>query len=164
MIRQIESIQNLAKSKIKLSHDANARCKRQLCIKSSTKLVLKPHETSLIPIHSQTSLSKANFMFTPQINEHEPMKFIHVQEAMINSETPWLPIHNTSHELKTIPQNTILGYAIELSEYDIAQPDTLDYNIDSVKIYCMDNSPIENPWNVIENDPDIVASLETSNT
>ena len=47
--------------------------------------------------------------------------------------------------------------AKELNEYDIAQPDNLDINIDSIYIVCEDNEPLDDPWESIHKDPDIIS-------
>ena len=71
MKRQLESIRNLAKAKIKLSHDANKRQKRIIPIKSSTKMVLNPHDQVWIPIHFHHALKNANYNFKPRSNKCE---------------------------------------------------------------------------------------------
>ena len=90
-------------------------------------------------------MNQANFVFTPSAEKPDIIKNVHLQEFMINSNTDWIPLHNTSHEVITIPPNTILGQATELNEYEIAQPDSLDLEIDSVTIYCEDNIELDNP-------------------
>ena len=155
----------MANSKIEISHNANKSQKRKLCIKSAKVLTIQPHETAIIFIKSHTALNQANFVFSPAFQKPEILKHVHLQEAMINSNTDWIPLHNTSHEVIIIPPNTTLGHAIELNEYEIAKPDSLDLEIDTVTIYCEDNDELENPWDSIGfcKDPDIIAStLETS--
>ena len=157
MIKQLESIRDLAKCRIRISHNANISQKRTICIKSANVLSIQPHETAIIPIKSHVALNQANFIFTPSVIKPELLKNIHLQEAMINKNTAWIPIHNTSHESLIIPQNTTLGHAKELNEYDIAQPDNLDINIDSIYIVCEDNEPLDDPWESIHKDPDIIS-------
>jgi len=135
MNKQIESIKNMANSKIKISHNANKSQKRILCIKSAKVLTIQPHETEIIFIKSHTALNQANFIFTPSAEKPDIIKNMHLQESMINSNTEWIPLHNTSHDAVTIPPNTILGHAVELNEYEIAKPDSLDLDIDAVTIY-----------------------------
>ena len=87
MHKQIESIRNLARTKIKVSHDANKRQKRTIPIKSKERITINPHDSAYIPVHINKALTKANYVFKPSTDKFEAMKSIHAPEALINSET-----------------------------------------------------------------------------
>ena len=88
MNKQIESIKNMANSKIKISHNANKSQKRILCIKSAKVLTIQPHETEIIFIKSHTALNQANFIFTPSAEKPDIIKNMHLQElSMLFPET-----------------------------------------------------------------------------
>ena len=146
MIRQLQSIKNLAKNQVKLTKDVHALQRRAVSIRSAEDLFLGPYESSVIKIKTNRQLAIANHHFVPTRQNKEPYALVHIPEGIINSDNLWLPIQNTSNKIVKLQKDSRVGIACRLNEYEIAQPADGDVHIDAVTIMCSDNDEIQNPW------------------
>ena len=134
MIRQLQSIKNLAKTQVKLIKDVHKLGRRSTSIRSSEDITLGPFESSVIKIKSNRQLSEANHHFIPTRQNKEPYALVHIPEGIINGDNLWLPIQNTANKLVKIQKDSRLGIANKLNEYEIGQPADSDLHIDATTL------------------------------
>ena len=146
MIRQLQSLKNLSKTRIEIVNNASRHKFRSISIRTAKDIVLAPFEASVIQIKGRKELLAANYHFFPTRQLNHLIDKVHVPEGIINGDNLWLPIQNTSKDIIKIQADSRLGIASHLNEYEIAVPADNELHVDSITVMCSDNDEILNPW------------------
>ena len=143
----MESINELAKSKLVISHNASRSNRREISIRCAEDKKIGPLQTDTIKIQPNQALKTANYFLHPISRKRGPHSRLHLPDSIINSDTGVVYITNTSSEAISLQANTRLGVAVELTSYDIPVVDEGSLHVDS--IFCCDNDILVDPFDYI---------------
>ena len=114
MVRQLQSIKNLAKTRIDIVSNSSTEKRRTISIRTAKDIVLGPFESGVVKIRPMRELAAANYHFIPIRQTKIPLNTVHVPEGIINSDNLWLPIQNTSKNSIKIQGDSRIGIASHL--------------------------------------------------
>ena len=146
LAKQLESIRTLAKARMKISHNASKSNQREMSIRCKTSKVIRPFETDRVEIKFAGKPKMANYYLHPtkKTRKNGPLTRLHLPDSIINSETRFVYLTNTSSEPIKILEETRIGAAVELTAYDVPVADEGDLNIDT--IFTCDTSEIKDDY------------------
>jgi len=144
LAKQLESVRELSKSKIEISHNASRSNRRDISIRSAEDKIIEPLTSDTIQIQPNQALKIANYFLSPIPRKRGPLSRLHMPDAIINSDTGVVFVTNTSEKQIIIQSNTRMGVAVELTSYDIPVVDEGNLQVDT--IFSCDNAIIRDPF------------------